>query len=290
MRVLAGVLRRTAKLPLLVILAAGLALALTRDAQPVAASHTEIAINTSSTTASVAQQTIVFFPNDPPQNFYIWAKGVDNSLGAGAFNIEFHYDASVLSVTDLTEDTTWLASTGRSPTCPPPWWASTPPYVRPIPDDPNGLWEGKVGCHTTGPPPPFGPQGDGLLATLTLQPGSAPATTIVKFAIPNDNPLITYHTYLLDTGVQSGNGYVEPAEIPAVVRDLAVVIARCADFDIDPKTGEVVGNGVVRGDDILYVVLKFFTNDPLADLSEDGAVRGDDILIAVLQFFRDCPA
>jgi len=41
--------------------------------------------------------------------------------------------------------------------------------------------------------------------------------------------------------------------------------------------------------DILYIVGKYYTSDPAADLNSSGTVLVDDILIAVGQYFSQCP-
>jgi hypothetical protein len=50
------------------------------------------------------------------------------------------------------------------------------------------------------------------------------------------------------------------------------------------------GDGRVLVADILYVVSKYFTADPLADLDDSGLVTIGDVLRAVDQYFDTCTA
>ena len=48
------------------------------------------------------------------------------------------------------------------------------------------------------------------------------------------------------------------------------------------------GSGKVTIADILYVVSRYGTSDPLADLSGDGRVTVNDILIAISEYRVSC--
>ena len=55
-----------------------------------------------------------------------------------------------------------------------------------------------------------------------------------------------------------------------------------------PRCVDVNGDGWVRGDDVSYVVLRYGTSDPRADLDGNGTVSGRDITIALSQYGYPC--
>lgn len=293
---LAGVIRRAAKVSLLVAAAAMVTLVLARDARPAAGAATTQIIISKSNTAPDPVTSLVFYRDGPPVNLYVWAKDVKDNLGAASFEVYFTYNNDLLQVTALTQNTTWLASTGRQVNCTPPWWATAPPYVHPTddPDDPAWQWEGQVGCETLdGSPPPFGPmcpgQCTGLLASLTVQPRSPqpPVNTTLNFAVPSGNPIVTYRTWIFDTGYFAGGPVTEPSEIQASVPNINVNIVKCANFD---------GIGPVDlFNDILGVIARWNMRssdpgwNPIYDLDSNGAIDlFNDILGTIVQWNMEC--
>ena len=77
---------------------------------------------------------------------------VDDVTSLGAYEFEITYSPSVLSFISVANGI-YLGSTGRTVTC-------LPPLI-----DGDSV---RFGCVTFAPPPPDGPSGSGLLATVTL--------------------------------------------------------------------------------------------------------------------------
>ena len=50
----------------------------------------------------------------------------------------------------------------------------------------------------------------------------------------------------------------------------------------------MTGDGMVRANDIVYVVSKYGTNDALADLDGNGIVLSRDITIVIIQYGTSC--
>ena len=294
MRSLLAGIRNASRVSLLVVAVAVTVVALGHDARPATgATGTSIVISKSNTSPIPLSTPIIVYNNGPSVDLYIWAANIKDPFGPnrlGGFDVYFTYDNALVSITALAADTTFLTSTGRQASCVPPFWASFPPFVHAIPNDPDGLWEGTVGCHTLDGATPFGPQGTGLIASLTVTPNSAvvpPASTVLDFAVPNaDNPLFTYLTVLIDTGRISPT-VIPPAEISATVSATTISFLRCADFN---------GNGVVSlFDDIIAVILHFGTSvggagwDPIYDLDGNGNIDlFNDIIGTIVQFGMEC--
>jgi hypothetical protein len=194
---------------------------------------------------------------------YIWAKHIDNTTGASAFQIDITYDARIIHVDNLAYVNSWLASTGRSVACLPPTVTE---------DLTTGAGHAIVSCNTLLAPPPYGPNCpshcDGLIGILAYESQSTgTGSTVLNFS----------QSKLVDTPPNPDN----EAAIPATVRSVGVTVAPCADYN---------GDNTVRIGDILYVVSKYFTGDYPADLSGDGTVRVNDILLAVGEYFASCVA
>ena len=294
MRSLRAGVRNASRVSLLVVAVAVTVVALGHDARPATgATGTRIVISKSSTSPIPVTPPLILYPSGSSIDLYVWAENIKDPFGPhrlGGFDIYFTYDNAFVSVTALSADTTFLTSTGRQASCVPPFWASFPPYVRAIPGDPDGLWEGTAGCHTLDGATPFGPEGTGLIGSLTIVAKPAvvpPAYATLNFAVPNAaNPLFAYLTTLIDTGSTSG-GVVPPAEIAATVSATAIFMVRCADFD---------GDGIVSVlGDLLPLILHYGTVeggpgwDPIYDLNQDGAIDVlNDILGGVFQFLNEC--
>lgn len=263
MKTPAGTIRKVGKIWLFAAALVAATFALAQDSRPASASETEILVSRSNV-IPVAETVLVLFPDSAPMDLYVWATDVDDPQGVGGYNVEFEYVSWLLSVNSLAADSTWLASTGRSVWC-----------TDPIIDPGSGIGHGDLSCNTFSPPPPFGPQGRGLLATLTVQAGSVPARTTLDF---EDG------TFLVNTGLAS-NPPVPPAVIPATVPSVTIIIARCADYD---------GNGMVTLNDIFAVAYQFGMRstypdwDPIYDMDENGVITLDDIFITAFQFGRRC--
>ena len=295
MRSLLAGIRNASRVSLLVVAVAVTIVALGHDARPATgATGTAIVISTSSTSPIPLSRPIIMYNNGPSVDLYVWAVDIKDPFGPhrlGGFEVYFTYHNTLVSITSLNSDVTFLTSTGRQASCVPPFWASLPPFVRAIPDDPDGLWEGIVGCHTLDGATPFGPVGTGLIASLTVTPNPAvvpPLSTSLDFAVPNaNNPLFTYLTVLIDTGGVSGGTVNPPAEIPATVTATAISLVRCADFN---------GDGVVSlFDDIVGVIQHFGTFqggpgwDSIYDLDGSGNIDlFNDIVGTIAQFAMEC--
>lgn len=249
---------------------------------PAYASHTEILFSKSNTSPTMVA-SLLFVVGGPSQTVYVWAKNVDDAQGAAAFDVKFTYNHSVATITALTVQSAWLTSTLRQGlACPAPWWALGAPYVRAIPDDPSGLWEGQVSCGTLDPPPtgPAGPSCynshcDGLLAIITIAPGALGTTHLD----------LTWGSRLVDTGTSPP--VVDPALIPATRQSLNLSVVRCSDFD---------GDTAVTIDDISAIALRFLTAvgspgwNPIYDLDNDLSITIDDISASAMQFLQVCTA
>ena len=295
MRSLRAGIRNVSRVSLLLVAVAVTVVALGHDARPVTgATGTRIVISESSTSPIPVSTPFILYPNGPSVDLYVWAENIKDPFGPhrlGGFDIYFTYDNSLMSITALSPDTTFLTSTGRQASCIPPFWASSPPYVQAIPNDPDGRWEGTVGCHTLDGATPFGPVGTGLIGSLTLTPNPAvvpPDNSTLNFAVPiASNPLFTYLTVLIDTGGVSGETVTPPAEIAATVPTVSVLMIRCADFDGD---GQVAVPG-----DILPLILRYAMTsshpdwDDIYDLNGDGTIDVvNDILGAIFQYLNFC--
>ena len=248
-------------------------LTLANDSRPVAADHTDIFF-TQSTTGDPSLVTPVtslsMVVNDPgPVTLYVWARNVHDPQGVAGFEVKVNYVSWLIAVNSLFADTTWLGSTGRSASC-------TAPVIRPNPT--TGAGRANVSCNTLGAPPPFGPQGSGLLATITVKAGVVPSIT---------NLVLAEGTLLVNTGAIVRGSIVPPAEIPTIKRSLQLVIARCGDVD---------GDGGVTISDIFLVAGEFGKDsvhpewNPIYDLNIDGGITIQDIFLTAGQFGTFCTA
>ena len=246
------------------------ALAVARDTAPASAANTEILPSLSGTSPTYQSSVLLVqgghlalnIPCIPGDNdpttlcLRIWAKNVNNSTGASAFQVHYTYPADQLMVSAAGTSTAWLASTGRSVGC--PAGSFTP-------------GNGTLTCTSIQLPPPFGATGDGIIGTIAVESRNVlgPAT----FTLASD-------TFLVDTPAGPNPDGSYGTAIPATVRSINIFVAPCADF-----TG---GDGRVTVADILYVLNKYHTGDPGADLDGSGMVLVNDVLIAVGEFGALC--
>ena len=271
MKALAGSARFLGRLSLLALAFAAAILALAQDSPRVAADHSETIIV--STAASGSHLNNIFIVlGGSPRTLYVRAKDVTHDdSGVAGFQVHVEFDPNVAAVTSIVPDPVWLGSTGRSVTCSDPDDPQSP-GIRPIiPGDPDGLWEAIVFCSTLGATP-LGPQGSGLLATLTLEPGS-------EFGAAG----LLNRSLLFNTTEAVGEELI----IPVTVRSSSLTVARCGDFHIPP-------NGSVTVADMGFLVAHFGTAqglpnwDAIYDLSENGSVTVADMGLIVVQFGTVC--
>jgi hypothetical protein len=195
----------------------------------------------------------------------VWAKNVDNTTGASAFQVKTTYNSTLVQVDTIAHSVNWLASTGRSITC-----------VQPEIEEDIGTGAGSalVSCNSLLAPPPFGPacnnnHCNGFIAMLAFESeGMGLGSTILNFS----------QSYLVDTPPDPDDAVA----IPATVRSVNVTVAKCADFMGSGGNPD----GTIRVNDILYVVQRYFT--PNGDLDGDNDTDVSDILIAVKEYFVDC--
>ena len=259
MKTLAGSARFLAKLALLALAVVVATLAPGQDSRRVGADHSELFIAPSSASSTHLASIFLIVGGDS-KTVYLRAKDVTHDpTGVASFGVELVYDNDVLSVTSVVPDTTWLGSTGRATLC-------SVTTIRAISGDPDGLWEAIVGCGSLGQTP-SGPQGSGLLASITLAPGS----------VPGSGSLTNLSLVRNTTG--------EADVIPLTVRSSNVAVAFC---------GDLTGDGVVNILDIGTMVLHFGETKaspgwlPNADLNDDGVVNIIDIGFIVFQFGTRC--
>ena len=262
---------RTPKVGLFVIAVVVITLALARDARPVSADHADIFF-TQSTSDPIPETNLLLFVNDPtPVTLHVWARNVHDTVGLGGFEVKISYISWLLAVNSIVEDTTWLGETGRSVTC----GASTV-----TPNLETGGGHANAVCNTIGAPPPFGPEGDGRLATITVKAGAVPA--IITLTLDE-------RSLLVDTGQVVGGTVISPQEIPTTKLSLQIVIAKCADVAPLPD-----GDGFVSLTDIFAIAGRFgmIASDPewdsRFDLNDDGSMTLVDIFTAAAQFGLAC--
>ena len=261
MKTLAGSARFLVTLALLALAAVVALLAPVQNGRRAGADHSELHIAPSAA-SSTQLANLFLLASGPPKTFYLRAKDVTpDPTGVAAFEVKVTYDNDVLSVISIAPDLAWLGSNGRSAGC-------SKSEIGPVdPDIPNGPWEAKLACSTLGDVPPWGAQGSGLLASITLLPGSAPGSTA-----------LTNLSFLINTTK-------DEEVIPVTLRSSVVTVAFCGDLN---------NSGAVDGFDIGIEVVAFGTVEgtpvwnPLTDLNGDGRVDGFDIGIIVVQFGLLC--
>lgn len=271
MQDLASGIRRAARVGLIIPLVVIAALGLVRE-RPASASHTQIFLSrippgqTQCVMPGWPATTVVALPGMQVQ-LCVWAKDVDDQQGLGAFEVGFTYNSDLVFVNGLNGDPYWLASTGRGVTC-------NPSTIQP--DYLPGVGRATVGCFTAFAPPPFGPQGSGLLAKVLITAGQEYGITDLSFAD---------WSFLWDTGKVNGGEYTYPELIPASVISARMRTTHCADFWTSPTNPP---NGAVRMSDVTVIVNRYGTSDPEADLDHSGLVLSPDITIGVYQYGWDC--
>jgi hypothetical protein len=263
----------------IVALAFGM-LFLTGDYHPAGATSTEIVPSVSDTSATWMPFIVLvkgasaggISPCDPAEAdartgcLYVWAKNVDNSTGASAFQVKATYDSNMIKVDNIAHMTTWLGSTGRSVAC----------GTNEVTEDlQTGSGFALTACNTLLPPPPYGPNcanGNctGQLALIAFRSKSTIGSTTLDFS----------QSFLVDTPSNPSN----QQQIPATVHSVNITVAPCADFTGDGG----VPDGQVLIEDIVHVVDKYFSTDGPSDLNGDGQVLIDDVVIAVQEYFAFC--
>jgi hypothetical protein len=323
MRALAGSIRRVAKVSLLASVLVLAALALAQDSRPAGAVNTEIFFTVSPSSPSPPTNVILLRnePGMPEPNelkLYVWARKIVDPYGLGGFQVDITYDSLLMSVDDIdwdksfdvdgdgTVDDNFLETTGRGD---PPLQGGivcSDPFVEVDPT--TAIGRAHVSCNTLAAPPPFGPQGDGPLATLTLKAGSQ--RTGAPLLPPHPTLTLTDGTFLINPGAipKDNDGDTEPDEppevIPSTLRSLQITIANCADF---PTATYPNGDGqVTLFGDIMGVAFRFGMTDDhpdwyldkqpsgspgpwVYDLNKDGYITlFGDIMGTAMQFGRWC--
>jgi hypothetical protein len=204
-------------------------------------------------------ETVVAFINGPPVVVDFRARNVTYPTGLGAFQFDMTYNTAVANPTSVIEGP-FLGSSGRTTQC-----------ITPV-ASPGEL---SYSCNTIGPGAPTGfngPQGSGVLARVTFQPGSAFGFTSLTFTkshledLTGDIPIA--HTSI--------NG--------------SLLVAKCGDFS---------GDNIVTIGDMVQLIGRFGTFagpppsanwDPRFDLNVDARITVGDMLIEVQEFGMSCVA
>ncbi len=189
---------------------------------------------------------------------------ISNSSGLAAFTFKIGYNTNLVSIPDTNND--YIADPGTVTVG--PFLGSSGRQVRCgygyISIDSNDYTKRYLTftCVTLGSTP-TAPKGSGILATVNFKTGNT----------VSDVPLSLVTAQLADNTASANL-------ISNTTSDVTATVAKCAD---------VVGNDhQVLIEDILYIVDKYFTNDPAADLNGDGKVLVDDIVIAVAEYYQTC--
>jgi hypothetical protein len=205
----------------------------------------------------VTVSSVVRIVGGAPATLCVWAKDVNHQpQGVGAFDVGVGYNASLATLKSLEPQTVWLGSTGRTVICSDVFMVA-------------GL--AKVGCSTNNDPPPYGPQGTGLIGKFTVSPLTTPGLTVLNLA--NESRLI-------NTGDLQGSTVIPPEVIPGSVSNVNYRVAACADYN---------GDNTVRIPDIIQIVQHYGGNDAAFDLDVNGIVLIPDITIGVLEYGLNCP-
>lgn len=250
---------------------AAVMLLLAQDSRPASAVNTRVYF-TYSTTNPSPQSNIILNPDGAPVTLYVWAENITDPQGLASFSVDVIYDPDLMSVPNVSFSDTFLESTGRQAMC------TTLP-AQPVPGDPDHYYV-NAACASIVTNPPAPPvQGSGLLATLTVVPGSDYGMA----ALTNDS-------FMMDAGyIIPPDTVVNPEQIAATVISATAQIAKCGDVAPPPN-----GDGAVSGLDFFSLLTKFGTSQGLPgwderyDLNGDGAVAGVDFFILLGQFGALC--
>lgn len=253
-------LREFAKIGLLVGALVFAAVGIAQDSTPAESAGTTQILLSYSNLSPVHATSIVVSPDGIDRDIYVWAVSVKEPGGASGFHLDIGFDGSLVTAVDWVPYTAWLASGNppRSPSCPSPTIEANRVYVD---------------CVTIDHVPPFGVQGTGLLAKLTLDPGSTMG--------PNTMLDLT-GSFLVDTPVD-----LDPGQMAGVtVLSSSLLFMGCADTN---------GDGTVDLlNDILGIIQHYSPSgappyDPAFDINDDGAIDLLlDILGAITQFQVPC--
>jgi len=189
---------------------------------------------------------------------------ITNTTGLAAFSFKIGYNPNLVSIPD--SDNNYIADTGTVKVG--PFLGSSGKQVR----CGDGFIDKDLAdstkkyltftCVTLGATP-AAPTGSGILATVNFKTGSS-----VGLA-----PLNLVKVGLADNTAKSNL-------ISAATANITATVAKCAD---------VVGNdNRVLIEDIVYVVNKYYSNDPPADLDGSGIVDISDVAIAVAEYYQTC--
>jgi hypothetical protein len=201
----------------------------------------------------VAPETIIGFISGPDLPVDIRVQDLSYQGGLGSFSFTITFDPGAASVVSAGPGP-FLGSTGRPVSC------GTPVI------DPGSL---SYNCTSSGPAP--GPQGSGVLASVTLRPGSAFGSTDVQFTTSQLN--VTFGGPIGHEPLAGG-----------------LLVAKCGDFNDD---------GGITISDTLLMIQHFGSDagpppsenwDASFDLNDDGRITVADLVIESRQFGRSCTA
>ena len=194
----------------------------------------------------------------------VWVNNVTNPSGLAAFSFKIGYNPNLVSIPDSDNNYiadigtvgvgSFLGSTGKQVRCGDGFIDkdladSTKRYLT-------------FTCATLGATP-AAPTGPGVLATINFKTGNTIGLAPLNF-VTSELAENTADANLIGNTPRNGTA----------------VIAKCAN---------VVGNdSTVTIADILYVVQKYNTSDPAADLDGSGLVNIADVLIAVNEYGKTC--
>ncbi len=252
-------LRGFAKIGLLVGALVFATVGIAQDSNPAESAGTTQILLSYSDVSPVRASSIVVSPDGIDRDIYVWAVSVKEPGGASGFRVDIAFDDSLATAVTWVPYTTWLAGSGRSPSCPSPTIEANHVFVD---------------CVTIDHVPPFGVQGTGLLAKLTLDPGSimGPGTALDLTG-----------SYLINTPADPD----DIGQIPGVsVLSSTLLFMGCADTN---------GDGIVDLlNDILGIIQHYAPSgappyDPAFDINDDGAIDLLlDILGAITQYQVPC--
>ncbi|OGE08640.1 hypothetical protein A3A60_00635 [Candidatus Curtissbacteria bacterium RIFCSPLOWO2_01_FULL_42_26] len=189
---------------------------------------------------------------------------ITNTTGLAAFSFKIGYNPNLVSIPD--SDNNYIADTGTVKVG--PFLGSSGKQVR----CGDGFIDKDLAdstkkyltftCGTLGATP-AAPKGSGVLATINFKTGNTVGFDQLSLVI----------SQLADNTAMANL-------ISATTANINVGVAKCANL-----TGN---DNQVLIEDILYVIQKYYTNYPPADLNGDGIVLVDDIVLAVDEYYQIC--